>query len=156
MQTSYAYTKSADIRQPNNPNDCINANAECQDEYTDYSFKLNGSFELPAGIKMSPVYRFQSGNNYQRTFVATLNYANPTLDATLRDAHRTANVNLIDLRFDKGITLGNGRLSPFLDIYNIFNANAEQNITNTSGSSWLRPINIIPPRVMRIGVKYDW
>jgi hypothetical protein len=44
----------------------------------------------------------------------------------------------------------------FIDIYNLANSNAEQNITVSSGANWLRPINIIPPRVMRLGVKYDW
>jgi hypothetical protein len=154
--TSYSFTWAKDVRDILNPNSCINANADCQDETTDYSFKLNGVFELMGGLKMSPVYRFQSGNNYARTFVATLNYANPTLDAEPRDANRTADVNLIDLRFDKSFTIGPGRLSPFVDIYNLLNSNAEQNITVTSGTSWLRPINIIPPRVMRLGVKYDW
>jgi hypothetical protein len=154
--TSYSFTWAKDVRDILNPNSCINANAACQDETTDYSFKLNGVFELVAGLKMSPVYRFQSGNNYSRTFVATLNYANPTLDAEPRNARRTANVNLVDLRFDKAFRIKGGQLSPFLDLYNLLNSNAEQNITVTSGSSWLRPINIIPPRVMRVGVKFDW
>ena len=64
--TSYSFTWAKAARTPLNPNSCINANADCQDETTDYSFKLNGSFELPAGVKMSPVYRFQSGNNFAR------------------------------------------------------------------------------------------
>ena len=49
-----------------------------------------------------------------------------------------------------------GRLSPFFDLYNVTNSNAEQNLTVTSGSSWLRPVNIVPPRVARVGVKYDF
>ena len=154
--TSYSFTWSKAARAAQNPNSCINANAACQDETTDYSFKLNGSFELPAGIKMSPVYRFQAGNGYARTFVATLNYTNVTLNAEPSNSRRTAHINLLDLRFDRVVSMGPGRLSPFIDLYNLMNANAEQNITVTSGSSYLRPINIIPPRVMRVGVKYDW
>ena len=65
-------------------------------------------------------------------------------------------MNLIDLRFDRAFTLGSGRLSPFLDLYNIGKTNAEQDFTVSSGSTYLRPINIIPPRVARIGVKFDW
>jgi outer membrane receptor protein involved in Fe transport len=154
--TSYSFTWAKAARNPLNPNSCINANAACQDETTDYSFKLNGVFELPGGLKMSPVYRFQAGSNFARTFVATLNYANPTLDATPRNALRYPHINLIDLRFDRGFTIKGGRLSPFLDLYNLANSNAEQDLTISSGTSWLRPINIIPPRVARIGVKFDW
>jgi hypothetical protein len=158
---SYSFTKSwayrtASNTYPVNPNSCIFANADCQDETTDYSVKLNGVFELPKGLKMSPVFRFQSGNNFARTIVASLNYANPTLLTEPLNAQRGPNVNLIDLRFDRPFTLGSGRLSPFLDLYNLGNANAEQDFTVSSGSTYLRPINIIPPRVARIGVKYDW
>ena len=83
---SYSFTSSHTYRTasntyPVNPNSCINANDECQDDTSDYSFKLTGSFDLPAGIRLSPVYRFQAGTNFARTFVATLNYANPTLNA---------------------------------------------------------------------------
>jgi hypothetical protein len=153
---SYSFTWNKAARNALNPNSCINANADCQDETTDYSFKLNGVFELPGALKVSPVYRFQTGNNFARTFVATLNYTNPTLNAEPLNAQRTKNVNLIDLRFDRPFTIKSGRLSPFLDLYNLANSNAEQNITVTSGNSYLRPINIIPPRVARVGVKYDW
>ena len=34
--------------------------------------------------------------------------------------------------------------------------NAEQDITVNSGTSYLRPLNIMPPRVVRIGAKFDW
>ena len=139
-----------------NPNSCINANDKCQDDTTDYSFKMNGSFDLPAGIRLSPVYRFQAGTNFARTFVASLNYANPTLNAEPMNANRTAHVNLIDIRIDRAITIGGNRLMPFFDLYNVTNNNAEQNITVSSGASWLRPINIVSPRVMRVGVKFDW
>jgi outer membrane receptor protein involved in Fe transport len=154
--TSYSLTWAKTARTPLNPNSCINANADCQDETTDYSFKLNGSFDLPAGVRLSPVYRFQAGNNFARTFVATLNYANPTLNAEPMNANRTAHVNLIDIRIDRAITIRGNRLMPFFDLYNVTNNNAEQNLTVSSGASWLRPINIVPPRVMRIGMKFDW
>jgi hypothetical protein len=154
--TSYSFTWAKTARTPLNPNSCINANADCQDETTDYSFKLNGSFDLPAGIRLSPVYRFQAGNHFARTFVATLNYANPTLNAEPMNANRTAHVNLIDIRIDRAITIRGNRLMPFFDLYNVTNNNAEQNLTVSSGASWLRPINIVPPRVMRVGMKFDW
>ena len=153
---SYSFTWNKAVRNAFNPNSCINANADCQDETTDYSFKMNGVFELPGGLKMSPVYRFQTGNSFARTFVATLNYANPTISVEPLGAERTKNVNLIDLRFDRAFPIKGGRLSPFLDLYNLANSNAEQNITVSSGTSYLRPINIIPPRVARVGVKFDW
>jgi hypothetical protein len=154
--TSYSFTKSFIARPGLNPNGCIQANARCQDETTDYNFKLNGSFELPAGFRLSPVFRFQAGNNYARTFVASLNYANPTIQAEPMNSNRLRSISVLDIRVERGFTILGRRISPFFDVYNLMNSNAEQNITVTSGTSWLRPINIMPPRVARIGARFDW
>ena len=88
--------------------------------------------------------------------MARLNYANPTTNAEALNARRNDNINLIDLRVDKSVQVGKGRLAPFLDLYNITNANPVQDITVDVGTSWLRPINIVAPRVTRLGVKFDW
>ena len=40
--------------------------------------------------------------------------------------------------------------------YNLTNANPIQNTSWSSGSSFLRPLAIVPPRVWRIGAKLDW
>ena len=162
MSASGSYTKNNAYRTvsstyPLNPNSLINADANGRDVTSDYSFKLNGAFELPKGFKLSPVYRFQAGSNFARTFVAAgLNYASPTLLGEALSARRQDNINLFDVRIDRSIQLGKGRLSPFFDVYNITNANPIQDITVTSGTSFLRPINIVAPRVARIGVKFDW
>jgi outer membrane receptor protein involved in Fe transport len=157
MQTSVAYTKSFDLRQPTNPNALINANAAGQDEFTDFSFKLNGTFDLPGNFKLSPVYRYQAGDNYNRTFVTRqLNYSNPTIDAQPRAEFREDNISLIDLRVDRPIMIKGKRLSPFFDLYNITNSNAEQDITVSSGANYLRPLIILPPRIVRLGVKFTW
>ncbi|MCC7416844.1 MAG: hypothetical protein IT176_06840, partial [Acidobacteria bacterium] len=146
-----------DLRQPTNPNALINANAAGQDETTDYSFKLGGSFLTPGGFKLSPMYRMQAGDNFARTFVTRqLNYANPTINAEARNARRSDNINVVDLRVDRGFTLGVFRVAPYLDLYNILNANAIQDITASSGANFLRPILIVAPRILRIGARVDW
>lgn len=44
----------------------------------------------------------------------------------------------------------------FFDIYNIFNTKAEQEISTTSGASYLRPVAITSPRIARLGVNFVW
>ena len=39
----------------------------------------------------------------------------------------------------------------FFDVYNIFNTNAAQTLTTSSGRFWLRPTAITGPRILRIG-----
>jgi hypothetical protein len=41
-------------------------------------------------------------------------------------------------------------------VYNIFNTNADQVSTTTSGSAFLRPSVITAPRIARVGVKFDF
>jgi outer membrane receptor protein involved in Fe transport len=48
------------------------------------------------------------------------------------------------------------RITGFFDVYNIFNTNAEQALSTSSGSSFLRPTAITPPRIARVGVKFQW
>jgi hypothetical protein len=43
-----------------------------------------------------------------------------------------------------------------LDVYNLFNSNAEQMVTTASGAAWQRPTVITGPRVARIGARLQW
>jgi hypothetical protein len=159
ISASVSYRKSEVARKPDNPNSFIFADDNGRDTTADYSFKLNGTVEGPKRIRFSPVYSFQAGTNFARTFVAgtgQLNYANPTLNSELLSARRNDNVSILNLRVDRPLPIGKARLSPQIDLYNIFNANPIQDITITSGSAFLRPINIVPPRVVRFGLKVDW
>jgi hypothetical protein len=65
-------------------------------------------------------------------------------------------VTVFDVRTEKAVATRAGRLVGFFDLYNIFNTNAEQEITTTSGASFLRPVAITTPRIARFGVKFIW
>jgi hypothetical protein len=45
---------------------------------------------------------------------------------------------------------------PFVDVFSLLNGNAEQNANWSSGSSFLRPLSIVPPRLARLGAKLEW
>jgi hypothetical protein len=67
------------------------------------------------------------------------------------------NVTLVDLRVEKGFHLRSGaRVAAFVDTFNLLNANPEQNINWSSGESFLRPLNIVPPRLARVGARLEW
>ena len=65
-------------------------------------------------------------------------------------------MSLLDLRIERVTRVRKVRVSPFVDIYNLTNTNPIQNTSWSSGSSFLRPLAIVPPRVMRIGGKVEW
>jgi carboxypeptidase family protein len=118
--------------------------------------KINATVRLPGELRVTPVYRHQSGTPFGRTFVTQLNYGNATILAEPFNAERTPNLNIVDLRSEKIFRFGKTRVTGFFDVYNIFNSNAEQDLTKSSGSSFLRPVAITPPRVARIGGKFQW
>jgi hypothetical protein len=69
---------------------------------------------------------------------------------------RMDHVTILDVRVEKGFSLGGGRrLAGFVDGFNIFNANPEQN-ANWNATNFLRPTTIVAPRIARVGVKFDW
>ena len=65
--------------------------------------------------------------------------------------------NQLDVRLSKTLQLTKKLRSSWnFDVYNLTNANPIQNTSWSSGSSFLRPLAIVPPRVLRIGGKVDW
>jgi hypothetical protein len=137
------------------PNSLINTDNGLN-VYKTWQGKINATFSLPADVRLTPVYRHQSGVPFGRTFVQTLNYGNATILAEPFSAERTPNINIFDIRSEKVFRFGITRVTAFFDVYNIFNTNAEQDLTKSSGSSFLRPVAITPPRVARIGGKFQW
>jgi hypothetical protein len=65
-------------------------------------------------------------------------------------------VGIMDARIERIFKLGSTRLSAQLDVYNLLNANPVDFLTWGSGSSYLRPSSVVPPRIVRFGAKFDW
>jgi outer membrane receptor protein involved in Fe transport len=123
---------------------------------TTWQVKLMATLQLTWDFRLTPTFRHQSGTPFGRTFTQTLNWGNATVRAEPIDAQRTPNVNVLDVRTEKAFRAGPGRVTAFFDVYNIFNTNAEQELTTTAGASWLRPVAITPPRIARLGVRFAW
>jgi hypothetical protein len=141
------------------PNDEINT-IDGRHHFTTWQAKLHGTWDSPFwDIKLTPILRHQSGQPQGRTFQFNFGqpYGNQRILAEPIGTRRQDNITLMDLRAEKGIRLGGQRrIGVFLDLFNMFNANAEQNITLASGSNFLRPSNIVPPRIARFGAKFEW
>jgi hypothetical protein len=142
---------------PITPNDLIFTEPNGQVKYTDWSLKLHGTYEAPWGLKITPMLRHQAGQNFGRTFTAVMNYGTIRIPAEPLNSQRQDNINVLDFRAEKVMRFGaNFSVAPFVDVYNVLNANPVQNTTWASGASFLRPTNIVPPRVARLGAKVSW
>jgi hypothetical protein len=100
--------------------------------------------------------RHQAGANFGRTFSAVLKAGTFRIAAEPLSTQRQDNINVVDFRAEKIVRLSTLSLAPFVDVYNVLNDNANQNIIWASGSSYLRPTAIVPPRVARVGMKVNW
>jgi Carboxypeptidase regulatory-like domain len=137
------------------PNDLINTD-EGRYKFNTYAFKLTGTYDGPWGMRFAPSYRNQSGQPFGRTFLATMNYGSQRVLAEPIDSQRMRNINVVDLRVEKSIAVGLRKIGLVVDVYNITNANTEQNINWSSGTTYLAPSNIIGPRIVRFGGRFDW
>ena len=126
-----------------------------------WTAKINGSYDAPWGIRITPALRFQQGQPYGRTFLAGaangINYGSQRILAEPLDSRRQDNIAILDIRIEKSFRFAQSRrLGLFFDVYNLTNSDAAQNINWGSGSAFEQPISIIGPTIMRFGVKVDW
>jgi hypothetical protein len=143
---------------PVTPNDLINAGTDGQYDFTSWQSKISATYEAPWNVKLTPTVRHQSGQQFGRTFSVSLpSYGSVRVLAEPLDSQRQDNITVVDMRAEKVFPfLGARRISGFFDLFNMFNSNAEQNMSWSSGTSYLRPLNIIPPRIVRFGAKVEW
>jgi hypothetical protein len=141
---------------PANPNDKINTD-DGRHAYNRHTAKLAGTFEARWGIAISPMLRYQQGFPFGRTFASTLSYGSVRFLAEPLGTQRQDDIIVTDLRIEKQFRFANNRdISGFFDVYNLFNSNPAQNLQWSSGTSYNRPLSVVPPRLARIGVKVNF
>jgi hypothetical protein len=67
-------------------------------------------------------------------------------------------VNLLDLRVSKMITIKERyKLRPEFDIYNLTNSGAVVAVnTSVNSANFLNPSTILPPRLYKVGLQFDF
>jgi hypothetical protein len=146
---------------PLTPNDLINtkAGAGGRYEFTTWTAKAHGTFEFPWHLRVTPVLRHQSGQPFgrtQKTDSLQLRYGTVTILMEPVGSRRLDHITLLDLRIEKAMRVKERRIAAFLDVFNCLNANPELNAIWSSGTSFMRPVTIVAPRIARVGLTFDW
>jgi hypothetical protein len=125
-----------------------------------WNFKATGSYDAPWGIRLSPVFRHQSGANYARTLTITAPAGltgatrSTTAYADATDANREDNIYVFDIRAEKQFTFGSRvRLRAMFDAFNLGNSHASETIGRATGLSYQKPTLIMAPRTARVGFR---
>lgn len=160
QDTGYFGNNLRALSTPSTPNDLINTNGG-RYEFTMWTMKINGSYDAPWGIRVTPALRFQQGQPFGRTFLAGaangINYGSQRILAEPITAQRQDDIAIFDVRAEKFFRYSQARrMGLFFDVYNLTNSDAAQNITWNSGSAYLQPVSIIGPTIMRVGIKLDF
>jgi len=129
------------------------------------SLKMNGTYELPYGIKYGSTYQIQSGQWYSRS-AQMKNALNSTVTVRV-EGHfgRYPAVKLWDNRISKVFKIGDKQaLEGMFDLYNTLNANTLLSQVTTNGPTFLQPTTaasgatsaapILPARIFKLGVRY--
>jgi hypothetical protein len=123
--------------------------------------RISGAWEWMWGIGFASAYRYQTGQPLYRSILVSSTLEGVPLEqgpvevlAEPQGAAVQPSVHLLDVRVEKGFSLGNaGKLDLLFDLFNSFNANTATSISSRRGA-FGAVLEVLPPRVARIGVRY--
>jgi hypothetical protein len=122
------------------------------------NFRMSGRYELPHQIGLAGTYRFQSGWPWAPIFNATLPTVG-TVPVFLEniDNNYSDGVSIVDFRLDKAFLFGSKvRVTGVLDIFNLFNTNAETMFNLRTGNAFNTIIDWIGGRTVQVGAKLQF
>lgn len=147
-----------------NPNLAINNHVQTGD----WTAHFGATYQVPKiGLDITPLARLQSGTNQGRTYTFSgLNIGTASVLVDPVGKYRTDDLHYFDARFEKKLAFYENRIhvDAILDIFNIFNTNANTTQSASTGVSYatingvktpyqtfLSSTGITAPRIVRIG-----
>jgi hypothetical protein len=121
--------------------------------------KVSGVYVLPAEVNVSANFNYQSGNPQARQVLFSGGKQIPTivLNAEPLGSIHLPDTSVVDLRLQKSFLLpGRQKVSMRVNFYNALNASTVTTRNLRSGSTYLRPTAITPPRIAELGVSYTF
>jgi hypothetical protein len=146
----------------NDPNNALNFPEGIEGTDSAYAFRLSGSYIGPFDINVSGSFILNDGYPYQssyavtRTVFPTLTRSSQTVRLTRRGDERLPDVAMFDLRISRAFRFGERRITPMMELFNLGNADTVVGYNVNVGSSYLRPTEILSPRLLRLGISIDF
>lgn len=146
------------------PNSLINAFGR-QVRVRPHQFKLQCGVNGPWGINFSGYITWEAGRPYTREIRSndlglSLSQGNITIYAEEKGSNPYPAQFLLDLRLEKYFSLGKfGKLAFMLDGFNLLNSNTTtewETISSRSSITFKETVDILDPRILRIGVKLEF
>jgi Carboxypeptidase regulatory-like domain len=136
-----------------------NAEINTSDQELEWSGKVSGAYIFPLQILVSANLEHRSGLPYARQvrFTGGRTIPNITLNVEPVGTRRLPNTNQLDIRLEKRFDLGKGqKLSARMNVFNALNGNYVTGVTRLSGALFLRPTDIMDPRIAEFSLSYSF
>ena len=146
----------------NDPNNLLNFPQGIEGTDSEYTYRVSGSYVAPYEISLSGSFIVNDGYPYQSTYAVTrtvfptLTRSSQNVRLSERGDERLPDVTMIDLRVSRTFRLGERRITPMIELFNLTNADTVVGYNVNVGSSYLRPTEILSPRLVRFGFSVDF
>jgi hypothetical protein len=122
--------------------------------------KASGSYDLPWGFYVGAFFNFRSGYPTQRYFNTSsslLNQGRISVSTENIGASRYPDIAMLDLRLSKVFSFGRyGKIELMLDGFNILNSVTTLSWNAQSSSTYHFITQVLSPRIVRLGVKWNF
>ena len=138
-----------------NPNEEINRS----DETWDWDAKFSAAYVFAGDLSVSGNFHHFSGDVFARTVRFGGGETIPDIELNVEPigSQRLPNINNLTLRVEKSFALRpSHKLAVRLNIYNALNANPALEVRTQSGEEFLRPRDIMPPRLAELSASYSF
>lgn len=127
------------------------------DDTWTWQYRATAGVTLPRGIQVSTLTQVDNGPYGQRTVV----FSSPTsgtltLPVEEYGGSQGPTRTIVNLRTLKAFQLGSGRFGVQADVFNLFNTNASWVQSWVSGSRFGAGSEFADPRVLRLGITYEF
>jgi hypothetical protein len=143
---------------PLTPNDLLHTD-DGRHVFSTWAAKAIATYGGPWNTIATAFVRHQSGQPFGRTFLAQppLNQGSVRVLAEPVGTRRQDHVTVVDIQIGKAVRLPRvGRMTTMVEVFNLLNANPEEEVVWSSGPTFLRPLAVLPPRVARVSLRVDW
>ena len=158
LLASYSATKS-NIPVPAESNMNPNVDINTANRTWEWLFRASSAYVFPGNVMVSANLEHRSGDVQARTVLLSGGGTIPsiTLNAEPIGSLRLPNINNIDLRVSKRLSLGGGRrLDGQINLFNVTNRNTTTARIVQSGANFLKPTAILPARILDFNVAYSF
>ncbi len=144
------------------PNININRTGSNLDQDATYIYKISGSYIEPhSRINLALNFQHYTGYPIRPTNVYTgTTYGLAQGSETVALAPSTLsepNVDVANIRISRPVTIRERyRLEPTMDLFNLSNSNSITSEVATYGASFLKPVDLINPRIVKLGLKVSF